>query len=96
MTYDVQNLDVKFSLFHAAEGTPLAAGCNSLIRTLEAPKEGSAVPEVAFAVAEPARHGHLLLGEELHAFPALHVQVAEKGFPPAVERELWHKYRKCC
>ena len=51
------------------------------------------LPNIAFAVAEPAGHCHFLLGEELHAFLALHVQVAEEGFAPAVERKPGHGCR---
>ena len=53
------------------------------------------LPDVAFAVAEPAGHRHLLLGEELHAFLALHVQIPKEGFAPAVERvdRFWNSSR---
>ena len=51
------------------------------------------MPDVAFAVAEPAARGHLLLREELHAFAALHVQVAEERFVPAVKGKPRHRGR---
>jgi hypothetical protein len=41
------------------------------------------MPNVALAVAEPACHCYFLLRKKLHAFLALHVQIAEKGFAPA-------------
>ena len=47
-------------------------------------------PNVSFAFSKPACRRHLLLGEKLHAFLALHVQIAEEGFVPAVEREPCH------
>src|SRR6185369_1186094 len=52
-----------------------------------------AVPNVSFAEAEPSGRGHFLLGKELHAFLALHVQVAEERFVPAVERKPSHRGR---
>src|SRR5207248_390960 len=52
-----------------------------------------AMPDVAFAETEPARSGHFLLSKKLDAFFALHVEVAEKGFVPAVEREPRHRGR---
>lgn len=36
------------------------------------------MPNVALAVAEPTTRRDFLLGEELHAFFALHVEIAEK------------------
>src|ERR1017187_4883229 len=48
------------------------------------------IPDVSFPIAEPAAHGHFQLREELDAFFALHVQVAEEGLVPAVEREPGH------
>src|SRR5215469_14999449 len=53
--------------------------------------ELSFMPNVAFAVAEPAGGGNFLLREKLHAFFALHVQVAEEGIVPAVEGEPGHR-----
>src|ERR1041385_9232100 len=50
-----------------------------------------AVPDVAFAVAEPATRRHLLLREELHALAALHVEVAEERIVPAVEGKPCHR-----
>src|SRR6267154_226031 len=52
---------------------------------------GLAMPNVALAEAEPASSGDFLLGEELDAFLALHVQVAEERFVPAVEGEPGHR-----
>ena len=37
-----------------------------------------AMPNVPFSEAEPTSSGDLLLREELHAFPALHVEVTEE------------------
>ena len=37
-----------------------------------------AMPDITFAKAEPPAHSYFLLSEELHAFPALHVEVAEE------------------
>ena len=51
------------------------------------------VPDVALAVAEPAAGGDFVLREELYAFPALHVEVAEKGVVPAVKGEPCHRGR---
>src|SRR5437773_887352 len=51
------------------------------------------MPDVPFAVAEPPARGHLQLREELHAFLALHVQVAEERIVPAVERKPRHRSR---
>src|SRR6266550_354007 len=51
------------------------------------------VPDVPFAVAEPAAGRHLQLREELNAFLALHVQVAEERIVPAVERKPRHRSR---
>src|SRR4249919_1300536 len=51
------------------------------------------VPDVTLAVAEPTARRHLLLREELHAFPALHVEVAEERIVPAVERKPGHRSR---
>lgn len=48
------------------------------------------MPDVAFAEAEPAGGGDFLLGEELNAFFALHVEVAEEGVVPAIEGEPGH------
>ena len=51
------------------------------------------MPDVAFTVAEPAAGSDFLLREKLHAFLALHVEVAEKGIVPAVERKPRHRGR---
>src|ERR1019366_9338602 len=48
------------------------------------------IPNIPFPITEPAAHGHLQLREELDAFFALHVEVAEEGLVPAVEREPGH------
>src|SRR5579862_9751196 len=56
-------------------------------------KRSSFMPNVALAVAEPAAGGNLLLSEKLHAFSALHVQVAKKGIVPAVEGKPRHRCR---
>ena len=63
------------------------------MKTVSQAIDESLLPDVAFAIAEPAGHGHFLLGEELDAFLALHVQIAKKGFAPAVEREPGHRRR---
>ena len=49
------------------------------------------MPNITFAITKPSAGGHLLLREKLHTFFALHVQVAEKGIVPAVEREPRHR-----
>ena len=49
------------------------------------------MPDVAFAVAEPAARSDFLLREKLDAFAALHVQIAEEGFVPTVERKPRHR-----
>ena len=51
------------------------------------------MPNVALPEAEPAGGGDFLLGEELDAFLALHVEVAKERFIPAVEREPGHRSR---
>ena len=48
------------------------------------------VPDITFAEAEPARRRDFLLGEKLNAFLALHMEVAEEGVIPAVERKPRH------
>ena len=48
------------------------------------------MPDITFSKAEPAGRRYLLLREELHAFLSLHVQVAEEGLVPAVERKPGH------
>src|SRR5271166_1874706 len=49
------------------------------------------MPNVAFAVTEPTGHGDFLPGEKLHAFLALHVQVAKKRFVPTIEGKPRHR-----
>src|ERR1017187_1538888 len=49
------------------------------------------IPDIPFPIAKPAAHGHFQLREELDAFFALHVQVAEEGLVPTVEREPGHR-----
>ena len=51
------------------------------------------MPDVALTVAKPSAGGDFLLREELHAFPALHVQVAEKGIVPAIKWKPRHRGR---
>ena len=45
------------------------------------------------AFAEPARRRHFLLRIKLHAFLALHVQIAVERFVPAVEGKHRHRRR---
>jgi len=51
------------------------------------------MPYIALAVAEPAARGDFLLGEKLHAFLALHMQVTEERIVPTVERKPRHRSR---
>ena len=51
------------------------------------------MPDVPVTVTEPAGHGYFLLCEKLHPFLALHVQIAEEGLVPSVEREPGHRGR---
>src|SRR5262245_2944005 len=48
------------------------------------------VPNIPFSITKPPARRDFLLREKLHAFFALHVQVAEEGIVPAVEREPCH------
>src|SRR6187200_3008349 len=50
-------------------------------------------PNASFAFSEPAGCCHLLLGEKLHAFPALHMQISKEGIAPAGEWEPSHGSR---
>ena len=52
-----------------------------------------AVPDIAFSKAKPACRRDFLLGEELNAFLALHVQIAKERIIPAVERKPGHRGR---
>ncbi len=51
------------------------------------------MPNVAFAETEPSGRRHLLLGKELNTFLALHVQIAEEGFVPAIKWKPSHRSR---
>ena len=52
---------------------------------------GFPVPDVSLTVAEPPARRDFLLRVKLHAFPALHVKVAEKGIVPAIEWKPRHR-----
>src|SRR6185312_3979291 len=51
------------------------------------------MPNISLAITKPPARRDFLLRKELHAFFALHVQVAEKGIVPAVERKPSHRRR---
>ena len=48
------------------------------------------MPNISLAIAEPPARRDFLLREKLHTFPALHMEIAEERFVPAIKREPRH------